>query len=230
MVEQLTLGISLRDDATFANFFVANNKQVTIALQTAAKGRGEQFIYLWGKQGVGRSHLLQACCHAAGERGLSVVYLPLAELSDLKPDVLEGLESLAIVCIDDIHQIANRPSWEEAFFHFYNRMRAANKRLIVAGTVPPNDLGMALADLVSRLNWGVVFQVQELSDDEKIQALLMRARTRGLDLSYEVAYYLLSRSPRDMRSLFNALEVLDRASLQKQRKLTKQLVKEVLFG
>ena len=228
MTEQLTLELGLKEDTTFANYYPGENAQLLATLQETARGRGEQFIYLWGQPGVGRTHLLQACCHVADRLKLSPIYLPLSKLDQLEPAMLEGLEALHLACIDDVENIAGRPAWEEAFFHFFNRVRDAGKRLIVASRVPPNELGLALPDLVSRLVWGIVFHVQPLSDEDKIQTLLLRAKARGLHVPEAVAQYLIRHWPRDMASLFEALEKLDQASLVAKRKLTVPFVKEVL--
>ena len=64
MASQLTLGLALRDDATFSNFYPGDNLALLNHLQVFSAGKGEQFIYLWGAAGMGRTHLLQACCHA----------------------------------------------------------------------------------------------------------------------------------------------------------------------
>ncbi len=229
MNEQLTLALNLPPDAVFANFYPgAENQQLIMTLQEVARGRGEQFIYLWSNAGAGRTHLLQACCHVADYLKLAPIYLSLAELDHLDPSLLDGLEALHLVCIDDVQGIAGRPAWEEAFFHFFNRMREAGKRLIVAGQVSPSQLGMALPDLVSRLSWGVTFHLKTLSDEGKLQALLLRAKGRGLYVPDKVAQYLIKHWPRDMRSLFEALDKLDHASLVAKRKLTVPFVKEVL--
>ncbi|OGT31613.1 MAG: DnaA regulatory inactivator Hda [Gammaproteobacteria bacterium RIFCSPHIGHO2_12_FULL_35_23] len=229
MSQQLALELALKESTTFANYYCnAKNKQLAIILQEVARGRGEQFIYLWGPTGVGKTHLLQACCHVADKLRLSPIYLPFSNIDILKPEMLEGLETLPLACIDDIDKIAGKPSWEEAFFYFFNRMRDSGKRLIIAGRVPPNELGIALHDLASRLAWGIVFQIQPLSDEEKIQAILLRAKARGLEVPDSVVQYLIKHWPRDMSSLFEALEKLDEASLIAKRKLTVRFVKEIL--
>jgi DnaA family protein len=228
VTEQLTLGLQLQEDTTFANFYVADNRQLVLILQEIARGRGEQFVYLWGEKGVGCTHLLQACCHIANRLRLSPMYLPLDRLDELDPAVFDDLEALHLVCVDGVENIAGRPAWEEAFFHFFNRMREAGKRLIVAGRVPPNELGMALPDLVSRLNWGMVFQINQLTDEQKLEALYLRAKGKGLYLPENVGRFLIKRWPRDMKSLFEALEKLDHASLVAKKKLTVPFVKQAL--
>jgi DnaA family protein len=227
MTTQLALPLNLREDTTFDNFFPGVNQHCVRAVMQCASGLGDPFIYLWGGLGAGRSHLLQAACHLAAEKNRSSVYLPLAT-PELAPQVLSNLEHMNVVCIDDIDAIAKNKHWEEALFHLYNRIRDTKQALIIAGNNPPQRLGLMLPDLVSRLAWGVVFQLQGLSDEEKLLALQLRAKLRGLQLNEEVGQFLLRRCPRDMTQLFALLEKLDRASLEAQRKLTIPFVKSVL--
>jgi DnaA family protein len=59
-------------------------------------------------------------------------------------------------------------------------------------------------------------------------ALQLRARGRGFELPTEVASYLLLRNQRDMTSLFTVLQQLDELSLEKKRRITIPLLKELL--
>jgi DnaA-homolog protein len=225
---QLTLGVGLKDEATFANFYAGRNHLVVTMLKAAAKAQGERVIYFYGTGGDGRTHLLQACCHEAHQHHLRTVYLPLNELIGLSPPIFDGLESLDLICVDDIHQIAGRFEWEEAFFHAYNRIRDAGKYLIVTANAPPKALNFSLQDVISRLVWGIGYELQPLTDEEKLQVLIMRADRRGMTLFEEVGKYILSHCPRHMTTLFAALETLDKASLAAQRKLTLPFVKSIL--
>ena len=222
--QQLPLRIGLRDSATFVNFFPGGNAAPSHALQQLS----EPFIYLWGARGCGKTHLLQAACHAVSERGEGSVYLPMDELSAMSPQLLEGMEQMALVCIDDVDMIVGNTSWEQALFHLYNRVRDSGKRLVVAGRSSPSSLGLSLPDLVSRLSWGPVYQLQALDDESKAAALRLRASKRGMVMSAEVAAYLLSHTPRDMHALFTLLEELDEVSLATQRKLTIPFVRELI--
>lgn len=228
MINQLTLGVGLKDEATFANYFTGQNDALIHELKNAASGVGERVIYFCGVGGAGCTHLLQALCHEANNHKLTSVYIPLASLIEYSPAIFEGLESLDLVCIDDVHAIAGRPAWEEAFFNLYNRLHDSGKRLVVTANVMPKLLGLALPDLVSRLAWGVVFQIQPLTDQEKLQVLMLRAKRRGMTLSEEVGKFILTHCPRHMATLSSAFEALDKASLAAQRKLTIPFVKTVL--
>ncbi len=223
MSQQLTLGIRLRDDATFDNYFSGQNEQVVHNLQM----QEESYVFLFGADGTGKSHLLQAACHETGKKGLPVVYLPLVE-EGLMPAMLDGLESMSLIALDDIQEIIGNEDWEYALFNLYNRVREKGVSMLVSSTEPLASLNIKLADLKSRLFWGPIFQLNSLSDKEKQHALQQRAKNRGLDLADDVVTYLLKRSSRDMNSLFALFEKLDKASMVEKRKLTIPFIKDYL--
>lgn len=227
-MKQLTLGLILQDNATFDNFLVGDNQQLYQTLQDFVQAKTEAFIYLWGELGVGRSHLLQACARAVHTNAVPVAYLNLADTAELNPAVLQGLEHMQCVCLDDIDSVMQQDEWEEALFHFYNRCKEHHTRLLVSANCPPVQLTCRLADLKSRLSWGLTFQVNALTDHEKMQALQIRAQNRGMVMSVEVAKFLMAHYPRNMRDLFAALEQLEHASLAQQRRLTIPFVKATL--
>jgi DnaA family protein len=221
---QLTLPFQLHDDATFANFYPNKNEKLLRFL----KNQNEKFIYLWGHKSVGCTHLLQASCRQLREEKHSAIYLPLAELANYTPDILDNLETTELVCLDDIQCIAGKKIMEEAIFNLFNRLQLTSHRLLIAGKNIPQQLNLQLLDLTSRLSSGLIFQVKELEDEDKFSALQLRAKWRGLELSRETGEFLLNRMPRDFSALIAALEKLDTASLTEQRKLTIPFVKTIL--
>ena len=225
---QLPLPLKCDDSATFDSFYPGDNMQVVAYLKNLILGVTERCVYLHGASGVGLTHLLRACCQALNREGKATAYLPLTK-TDFSPAMLEGLESLALVCLDDIEAVINDPAWEEALFHCYNRLQSTDSRLLIASRAPPAQHTWGLPDLGSRVAASVIFQVKPLSDEQKIAALQLRANARGLGLSLEVGNYLLSHYSRDMPALLAALEKLDQASYIAQRRLTIPFVKTV-FG
>lgn len=224
---QIPLSVSLRDDARFENFYAQGNELVCATLKAAAQGTGEQFTFIWGNEGVGCTHLLQAICHEAEPLGRSAAYLPLDELKHMGSGILEGMEFLDLVCLDAVQSVAGDRDWEVALFHFFNRIREQGNTLVIASISAPRYLGISLPDLASRLSWGMVFQVQPLSDDTKLKAIQMRASARGLEFSDEVARFLLHHASRNMNDLTSLLDTLDQASLSAKRKVTIPFIKEV---
>ncbi len=228
MSVQLPLGLRLRDSATFDGFVPGGSAAAVDSLRSLAQGGEPPMLYLWGAPGTGRTHLLQAACHHAAGCDRAAAYAPLADAGELTPELLDGMELQALVCLDDADAVAAQPRWEEALFTLFNRVREAGGHLAVAAAAPPARAGFRLPDLVSRLSWGAVFHLHELDDNAKSTALMARARARGMDMPGEVARYLLRHCPRDMRALFALLERLDTSSLAAQRRLTIPFVKEVL--
>ncbi len=220
-LRQLPLGIGLKEWITFETFVPGPNGEAIACLQQG----NERYAYLWGERGTGKSHLLQAACRV---RAGTAAYLPLRELVALGPGVLEGLETLDLVCLDDLDQTAGDSTWEQALFVLYDRLRDAGGMLRVAGSAPPSELGFGLVALVSRLTWGPVYHLQVLGEVDRAQALGQRARARGLDLSEEVIRWLLRHYQRDNSSLFGLLDRLDEASLAAQRRLTLPFVRWVV--
>ncbi len=227
-VEQLPLGLGLRDDMTFDNFCVGDNEHVLSNLRALLQGTGEKYVYLWGDLGVGRSHLLQACCHSLDSVDRHTLYLPLAEHEQFTPDIIEGMESMDLVCLDGINAVIGQRLWEEAIFHLYNRIHTTHCKLVIAADVIPTKLPCIMPDLRSRLSQGLVLQVRSLNDTQKLAVLQLRSKRRGLELSEEVGLYLLRHYPRKMAVLLEALQKLDEASLIEQRRLTIPFVRSVL--
>jgi DnaA-homolog protein len=234
---QLTLSVQLPDDETFKSYQSAVNQSVCNLLNdfisTKAELSQENTIYgfyLFGIQGVGKSHLLHACCAQAQENQQTSVCLSFSELRHLSVEVLDGLEHIDLICLDDIQFISGEASWQQAVFDLYNRVSEHNKKLIITGNKSVQDLQLSLPDLRSRLSWGYIEQVKPLSDDEKLLAIQFRAQQRGLLLTDEVARFLLTRLSREMSSLLDALDKLDKASIREQRKITIPFIKDVLLS
>lgn len=224
---QLPLGIRLNDEATFANFLVSSgNRQLFDVLTSTSPS--VQLIYLWGAGGSGRSHLLQALCHRYAESGASALYLLLLSRHDFAPQILEHSHALSVICVDDLDAVATDSVWQEAMFHCFNEAAESNVLFVVTASRAPRDLDLSLADLRSRMQKGLIFQLQAADDGFKKQILQHRANSRGISLSDQVCDYILQRADRSLAGLIAVLERLDSESFQRQRRLTVPLVKDVM--
>lgn len=224
MNQQLALAIQLNDEATLEDFHWGDN---LLLQQHILEQSNKQLLYIWGVTGCGKSHLLQACCQAF--QPSDAIYLPLNTLKEFGPEILDGIEGHSLICIDNIDAIAGLADWEEALFHLYNRVRdQENHKLIVSANTPPANMQIRLADLKSRLSWGLVIQLNELHDAHKIDTLQRHAKKRGFELPTSVAQFLINRCARNMHDLHQLLNRLDESSLAAQRKITIPFVKQAL--
>lgn len=220
---QLSLNIRLRDDATFDNYLV---HQGVAAVCASLDDSGERFLFLHGPFNAGKSHLLQAACHAC--EGVSL-YLPLATIADMAPsELLDDIQHLALICLDDLQAVAGQRDWEYALFKLYNAVQASEARLVIAADAPPNRLATVMPDLRSRLTAMLVCSMPPPDDTAREAILIARAHNRGLSMPSEVARYVSHRAGRSLGDVMAVLEVLDRASLTYQRGLSIPFVRQVM--
>jgi len=226
-VKQLALGVRLRADAIFESFASGLNGELIAALREG----GSVPLWLWGSEGSGKTHLLQAvCAAAAGDTvaGAAAAYFPLERSLALPPAALAGFENCRVLCLDDVDAIAGDLQWEQALFRLFNEAAELGTRLIFAARAAPRGIDWSLEDWRSRAAACVVYQLRDLDDAGRLEALRLRAVQRGLQLPPETADYLLRRMPRDLPSLFEILDHLDEASLVAQRRLTVPFIRDAL--
>ncbi|MDX1512716.1 MAG: DnaA regulatory inactivator Hda [Gammaproteobacteria bacterium] len=225
---QLTLGVRLREGHDFENFVTGRNSAAVAALHGLLDGFALPLVYLWGESGTGKTHLLEALCARGSERGMQIAYVPLAKRESLDPEMLVGLDSASLVCVDDVHAVAGDLRWEEALFHLYNQLDSGVAPMVIAALRAPLKCGWRLKDLESRLASGATYEISPLNDDERATVLRHRARARGFEFPDDAIRYILRREERSMHTLMSILDCLDTESLTHQRKVSIPLVKDVL--
>ena len=222
VMKQLALDFATPPPPTLENFVAGRNAELLQHLhRLAVRAGGERFLYVWGQAGCGRSHLLKATVaqlQRAGANALCFTCQTGARLGD-------GLERMDCIALDDVDQLDD--DGQLAVFDLYNALRERGGALLASAAAPPVQLKLR-KDLVTRLAWGLVYQVHALTDEDKARALADHAARRGFRLPPEVSAFLLSRARRDLPSLLATLEALDRYSLETKRPVTVPLARELL--
>ena len=225
-MRQLLLNLEAPKPPTLETFVTGRNAEVLalLGLHMAAPvaDLDRRFLYLWGGPGAGKSHLLQAMAARPGSRYIDARLVTTPSAIDATFTLESGLD---LYLIDNCEALT--PMAQIAAFALFNQVREAGATLITAGSMPPALLALR-EDLRTRLAWGLVYQVHELSDAEKIEALTRAAELRGMTLSPGVLPYLITHFQRDMRSLSAMLDALDRYSLETQRPITLPLLRNLL--
>jgi DnaA family protein len=229
LTNQMNLEIKLDDQATFNNYYAPKGSSQQLA-KFMLQESTHKVACLVGNSGSGLSHLLQAACQRGPfDTGSDAIYLPLKELQDYPAEqIFEGLDRAPTVCVDDLHRVAHKENWQVPLFNFFNDCRQSGTRLIFSSHQLLEDIGIQLPDLLSRLQSGLTHVVTDFNDDDLRRLLQFRFNLRGMYLSDEVAKFLMARLSRDTKTLIDALEMLDSASLREQRRLTTPFVKSVL--
>ena len=241
---QFALDISHTPKATLDNFLPGEDLALISSLRNlvnrwaSKKNNGaaenplnERWIYWWGPEGSGRSHLLTALGNAAEQFGIECFPLsPSEPISwvrlEEKMGSLEELDTPSVITVDDVDRLDER--LVAALFRILNGVQASKAiHIFMAGKAAPANLELR-EDLRTRLGWGMIFQTHLLDDDEKIPALEQAAQARGLVLSPDVLPWLLNRFYRDMPNLMALMDALDSYSLETKRAVTLPLVRELL--
>jgi DnaA family protein len=217
-MKQIPLAIGPDPLPTFDTYLTSANDAAVEHLRCL--GRQAAPVYLWGPPGSGKSHLLRALVHQrqqAGERA------GCFDADDPAPWVLEP--DWALVVVDRCEALdAQR---QQAAFALFVQAGESGVQWAAAGRVPPVDLPLR-DDLRTRLAWGHVFALQPSSESEARAALRREADRRGIFLADEVMDYMLTRAARDLGTLMQWLDRIDRFALSRQRQVTVPLLRQML--
>ena len=224
---QLPLALGLADHARFETFVDGANGAAVRHARAVADGAPDT-VWISGPHASGKTHLLQAACRSASLAGRRAMYVALLEEHAAEPEILAGLEGVELLALDRVDAVARDAAWERQLFVLFNEMAAKRGGLLLAALVPPVAAGFDLRDLASRAAGAVAYRLQPLAHSERVDALLLHAEARGLDLERGAAEYLLDRVDRDMVGLERWLDRLDRASLAEHRKLTIPFIRDLL--
>ncbi|MES2831492.1 MAG: DnaA regulatory inactivator Hda [Pseudomonadota bacterium] len=231
-MQQLILNLEALKPASLETFVTGRNAEAAALLKTLANAQGtkgvrtlaldQRFVYLWGESGAGKTHLLQAMAALPGTRLLACK----PDMTEAECDAAFAFDpTIQLYLIDDCDRLV--PAAQIAAFGLYNQVREHGAALVACGALPPTQLALR-EDLRTRLGWGLIYHLHELTDDEKIEALGRAAQSRALVLSAGVLPYLITHFQRDMRSLSALLDALDRYSLETQRPITLPLLRSLL--
>jgi DnaA-homolog protein len=215
-MHQLAFQLKASPPPSLDNFVVGQNRELLSTIGRFLLGREEvRFLYLWGLEGSGKTHLLQAVGAAWQDSGRRTSH-------SLSLDEADPLDDQLCVCVDGVDRLDDNEQIE--FFNMYNEIRDCGGRMFVTGRQPLSGLSLR-PDVLTRLGWGLVYQVFPLDDIHRAEAMVEYAKLRGFNISPEVIAFVLARHPRDLTSLVALLDGLDRYSMELKRSITIPLVK-----
>ena len=212
----------------FTSFIEGENQDLLDFLNTMTKKKKNDCLYIWGSQGTGKTHLLQAACKQADDMNSQVTYIPLKQYEEFDSEIFNGLGKLDLICVDDLEFISGNLEWQQRLTLLYNEIRDNNNSIIISSTSSPKNIKIELDDLKSRLVWGQVHKIKPPNDELKIEILKRKASERSFELSESVAEFLIHRTERDLNSLIKILDVIDHSSLAAKRKVTIPFVKKLI--
>lgn len=221
---QLPLAVALTDPQDFEHFHTGPNEAAVQTLRALLDLEEGQTLLLHGPAGSGKTHLMQALFKEAADSGVRATLLdPHTLIASTR-----ALETVPLLCMDGLDKAPLEDAQALALIRLLDGRRQRAVSTLITSRKPAAQLLLPRPDLATRLSGFSSFGLRPLSDDDRIVLLRLRASTRGLHLSLEVASYLLKHLPRDVASLLAAVDKLDQASLATKRGLTIPLVQEAL--
>ncbi|MEP6484351.1 MAG: DnaA regulatory inactivator Hda [Rudaea sp.] len=229
MSQQLPLTLRWPAQQRFDTYIPDGNAATVDAVREAGLSE-TPWIFVTGPRGLGKTHLLFAACALASEQNRTAQYLPLTKIATSRDESIRAFGGSEFVAIDDVDAIAGDAKAEHALFDLFNRLRAEKSTAVFAGSAPPAQLGIGLPDLVSRLSSCTQMTLKPLQDDARRKAVRVRAAARGIELDDAVIDWMFDHTPRDLGSLAELIERIDRESLAAKRRITVPFLRQLIGG
>lgn len=212
MNRQLIFDLPAKEGMTRAEYFVSPANALAMASLEGWQAWPGGKMLLLGAHGTGKTHLAQIW---ASENGAQVV-----AGQDLAEADIPALATTPIL-VEDAYLVAGRPKAEAALFHLHN-LAAQNRRpLLLTATTPPRDWGLALPDLLSRMQATPITRI-EAPDDMLLAAVLVKMfADRQLKVAPNLIAFLIARIPRSIGGAREVVAALDSAALAEGRPITR---------
>jgi chromosomal replication initiator protein len=216
----------LNPDYTFDTFVIgASNRFAHAAAVAVAEAPAKAYnpLFIYGQSGLGKTHLLYARSLYPNVR---VRYVNSEEftndfINSIRDDKASAFQSryrnVDVLLIDDIQFLQGKVQTQEEFFHTFNTLHNANKQVVITSDLPPKQLGGFEERMRSRLEWGLLTDVQPPDLETRIAILRKKSIQENKSTPDEVLEFIASRITTNIRELEGALiRVTAFASLNQQ--------------
>lgn len=206
---QSTLDLKVQAETELTDFNSVGYQAVIIAVDNLCQGDlSEMFIY--GKKGVGKSHLALAIYNKYTKTGKTAIILSLASMKQKEghdTSVLHGLHLFDLIILDDVDAVVGSQEWQEGLFHLINEIRRDKKQLIFLANNPARELGIDLLDLLTRLSLAPSFKLPDGDNPADRRAILSSIlRRKSWRLPPEIFEYLVDEGAYHASGMMSVLD------------------------
>jgi chromosomal replication initiator protein len=231
---------SLNPRYTFDNYVVGDSNRMAHAAclavaQSPAKAYNPLFLY--GGVGLGKTHLLHAIGNAAISKGQYVLYVSSEKftndmINSIREQRTEAFRnkyrSLDVLLVDDIQFLAGKEGTQEEFFHTFNTLHEAGRQIVVSSDRPPKAILAMEGRLRSRLEWGLIADVQAPDLETRVAILQAKALTAQTPVPAAVLDFIAQHVQTNIRELEGSLNRVVAYASFKQAPMTAALAAEAL--
>ncbi|MHC5063788.1 MAG: chromosomal replication initiator protein DnaA [Planctomycetota bacterium] len=234
----------LNENYTFEQFVVGPCNRLSHAAALAigdSPGRAYNPLFIHGNVGLGKTHLLQATCHAIRQKkgDARVVYMSCEDFTNRFIHSIQNGQlnqfreyhrSVDVLVIDDIQFLANKEKTQDEFFHTFNALYNCQRQIFLSSDRPPLEIPTIEERLVSRFKWGLVAEMELPCFETRVAIVKRKARSRRVELADEVAYFIAERIDTNIRELEGAVIKIIGLSTITERPICNELAEEALRG
>ncbi|MFZ0565869.1 MAG: chromosomal replication initiator protein DnaA [Chlamydiales bacterium] len=211
-------------EAGFDSFIISQNNLLAHKLLTEAccqeqKNSSLSFnpIFLFGRSGSGKTHLMMAAANSFKKQGFKVIYVRADTFTEHVVNAIRTGEmqtfrkvyrNADVLLIDDIEIFSRKSATQEELFHTFNTLHLEGKQIILSATCPPQELKFIEPRLVSRFEWGIVIPMPVLAKEKLHTVLVQKAEKMNYPLDEKVVDFLLETFDSSTKTLIRALEAL----------------------
>jgi len=208
---------ALNTNFTFKSFIVGNNNQLAYAaaLEIMEKpGLSYNPLFICGASGLGKTHLLQAIGHQAINKNMRVLYASGEQYTNEFVNAIKErrteefrnkYRNSEMLLIDDIDFIMGKEQTEESLFHTLNELHNANRQIAVTSDCPPQAMPQINEKLRSRLEGGLVADIQSPDFDTRLHILEVKTKQKGVDISADTLELIAQNIRQNIRELEGSL-------------------------
>ena len=217
------LDSQLRPDYSFQNFVVGNANKLPASVGKAIAQNPDQAtfnpLFIYGASGVGKTHLGMAIGNLVRElhpqkRVLYVsAHLFQVQYTDsirqnTFNDFINFYQTIDMLIIDDIQELAGQTKTQLAFFHIFNHLHQNGRQLILTSDRPPVALQGMEERLLTRFKWGLLAELELPDEDLRRQILWQKIRRDGLRIGAPVVDFIAQNVTKSIRDLEGVLTSL----------------------
>ena len=200
---------------TFDNFVVGpSNRFAHSAAIAVSKTPGQVYnpLFLYGPPGVGKTHLLYAIANGIRKENpnANIVYIKGDQFTNELIAAIQNGKNIEfrskyreadLFLIDDVQFIAGKESTQEEFFHTFNKLYEEHKQIVMTSDRKPSDM-LTLEDrLKTRVEWGLLADIQPPDYETRMAILKNKAKNLGLNLSDDVCNYIAINVTNNVRQI-----------------------------
>ncbi len=233
---------SLNNRYTFGRFIVGKSNELAHAAALAVAGNpGNVYnpLVLYSDVGLGKTHLMHAIGHQAVSSGLQPVYLTTEEFTNefiaaIKEGTTEGFRAryrgADMLLLDDIQFLIGKEQMQEGFFHTFNALHMSNRQIVITCDRPVSALRTLEERITSRLEWGLVVDINPPDLETRTAILHAKAEQMGLNIDASALGLLAERISRNIRELEGILNRAVAYAQLTKRTLDAELARHVIEG